>query len=230
MKSVLRLVVLFAVGLVCLLAAGTSEAGAPTDMLRSVFAEVNKILQDPATENRPHERLAAIRGLFGRVFDFRGAAERSLGRRWQARTVAEQNDFTRVFADFVQRGFVYWIASVAEVDVNGGGVTVHYLSESINRDAAGVQTAIAGRGGRLVVLNHDLVYRDRRWLVRDVMIDGVSLVGSYRAQFDHVIRVSSYPALIDRMKARVADELPRPVSAKAGGASLIPRGVEIEGR
>lgn len=233
MKLLLRhLVICLMLALAALLGAGASEASAPTDMLRSVFAEANRILKDPATEDRPYERLAAIRGLFSRVFDFRTAAERSLGREWQARTPAEQSEFTRVFGDFVQRGFVHWIASVADIDMNGAGVTVQYLDESVNRDTAAVQTAILGRGGRLVVLKHDMVYRDRRWMVRDVTIDGISLVGSYRAQFEHVIRVSSYRELVNRMKARITSELPRPQAASAaeGGPSILQRGVQIETR
>jgi phospholipid transport system substrate-binding protein len=226
-----RLGVALVVALLGLLAASASEASGPTDLLRSVFAEANRILKDPATEDRPQERLALIRGLFSRVFDFRGAAERSLGRQWQARTLAEQNEFTRVFADFVQRGFVYWIASVADIDLNGAGVTVQYLGESVNRDTAAVQTAILGRGGRLILLDHDMVFRDRRWLVRDVTIDGLSLVGSYRAQFEHVIRVSSYRDLVERMRARASESpRPQPVSATDGGPPpLLPRGTQIEG-
>lgn len=218
--------------LLCLLTANVSEASGPTDLLRSVFAEANKILKDPATEDRPQDRLAAIRALFSRVFDFRGAAERSLGRQWQARSLSEQTEFTRIFADFVQRGFVYWIASVADIDLNGAGVTVQYLGESVNRDTAAVQTAILGRGGRLILLDHDMVFRDRRWMVRDMTIDGLSLVGSYRAQFEHVIRVSSYRDLVERMRARVTDPpRPQPASATDAAPSLpIPRGVQVEGR
>src|SRR5260370_11656 len=96
--------------------ANLAGAGAPTDMLRGVFQDANVVLTDPATEQRPLDRLIAIRGLFSRVFDFRDAAERSLGRQWQARTAAEQQEFTRLFAHFVQRGFVYLLASVAAVD------------------------------------------------------------------------------------------------------------------
>lgn len=232
MKALLgRPAVGIAVGLACLLAAAVSEASGPTDLLRGVFAETNRILTDPTTEDRPHERLAAIRSLFSRVFDFRGAAERALGRQWQARSLAEQNEFTKVFGEFVQRGVVYWIASVADIDLNGTGVTVQYLGESVNRDTAAVRTAILGRGGRLILLDHDLVFRERRWLVRDVTIDGLSLVGSYRAQFEHVIRVSSYRDLVERMRARVSDSpRPQPASATGGAPALLPRGAHIEGR
>ena len=226
-----RLSVSVAIAVVCLLAASTGEASGPTDVLRTVFAEANKILKDPATDDRPQERLAAIRGLFSRVFDFRDAAERSLGRQWQARSLTEQVEFTKVFASFVQRGFVSWIASVADIDLAGPGVTVQYLGESLGRDTAIGQTAIVGRGGRLILLDHDMVLRDRRWMVRDVTIDGLSLIGSYRAQFEHVIRVSSYRDLVERMRARVSDSpRPQPAAATDAGPARLPRGVRIEGR
>ena len=53
-----------------------------------------KPITDPATEDRPLERLVAIRALFSKVFDFRGAAERVLGPEWRTRTAVEQREFT----------------------------------------------------------------------------------------------------------------------------------------
>ena len=50
-------------------------------------------------------------------------------------------------------------------------------------------------------------------MVRDVKIEGVSLLTNYRAQFERVIRASSYRELVARMQERVGTELPRPASA-----------------
>ena len=207
----------------CLSPPRSSEAGPPSDTLRAVFGDANKILADPATRHRPLERLGTIQALVGRVFDFRDAAERSLGGQWQASSPAEQAEFTRIFTEFMQRGFVYLLASVADVDDHGGGITVRFLRESVNRDHATVQTAVGGRGGRLISLTHEFVYRDRRWVVRDVSIEGVSLVANYRAQFDRVIRVASFPELIQRMKIRVAAEPLLQESVEAGAAADVRR-------
>ena len=217
--------------LVGLVSANLAEAGAPTEMLRGVFNDANRVLTDPATEQRPLERLIAIRGLFSRVFDFRDAAERSLGRQWQARTAAEQQEFTRLFGDFVQRGFVYWLASVAEVDGRSGGATVQFLNESVERDTATVQVAILARGGRMIPLTHHLVYRNRRWVVRDVNIEGISLVSNYRSQFDRIIRGSSYPQLVQMIRARIASEYPFPEPpAKVEAAAPVIREIPFETR
>ena len=187
-----------------------AEAGAPTTTLQATFAQANQIIADPALEDRPLERLVAIRALFSKVFDFRGASEDVLGREWKARTAVEQREFTSTFSGFVQRGFVYWLAAVAEIDANG--ITVYYLGESVERDRAGVRTVVVGRGGRQIRLDHWMVYQGNRWLVRDITIDGVSLITNYRAQFDRVIRSSSYRDLVVRMQERVGTELPRPAS------------------
>ena len=188
----------------------TAEAGSPTSTLQATFAQANRIIADPAMEDRPLDRIIAIRALFAKVFDFRGAAEQVLGPEWKARTAVEQREFTSIFSGFVQRGFVYWLAAAAEID--GNGITVHYLGESVERDRAGVRTIIVGRGGRQIRLDHWMVYQGNRWMVRDITIDGVSLVTNYRAQFDRVIRASSYRDLVVRMQDRVGTELPRPAS------------------
>ena len=204
------------------------EAGPATDSLRATYAEANQIISDPATVARPLELFRAVRALFGTAFDFTGAAEDALGSEWQARTAIEQKEFTSLFASFVQRGFVYWLASVAEVDgsgitVNYLGETVYYLGETVDQDRAVVRTAVGSRGGRQVPLDHDMIYLGKRWMVRDVTIDGISLVPNYRAQFDRVIRASSYRELLARLRVRVASELPRPASAgpEAPGADLV---------
>ena len=201
-----------------LLVAG-AEAGQPTDTLRATFAEANQIISDPATEHRPLDRLAAIRALFSKVFDFRGAAERVLGPEWRSRTAVEQREFTSIFAGFVQRGFVNWLASVADVDADHG-ITVLYLAESVQRERAAVRTAVVGRGGRQIHLDHEMVYQGNRWMVRDIKIDGVSLLTNYRAQFERVMRASSYRDLVARMQERATTDL-RPAGAPdALGADL----------
>jgi phospholipid transport system substrate-binding protein len=215
-----RRVALYAILVACLCQANLAQAGGPTDVLRGVFAEANRVLTDPATEQRPLERLVAIRGLFSRVFDFRDAAERSLGRQWQARTPAEQQEFTRLFADFVQRGFVYWLASVAEVDGRAGGATVQFIGETVERDTATVQTTILARGGRMIPVTHTMVYRNRRWVVRDITIEGISLVANYHSQFDRVIRGSSYPQLVQLIRARIASEYPFSEPPAQGAAAV----------
>lgn len=194
-----------------------AQAATPTETLQQLYAEANRLLGRPTTETQAQERLPAIRQLFARAFDFRGAAQRALGGQWQARTTAEQSDFTSLFAGFVQRGFVFWLASVASIDGDPGGVAVTYLTEKVmkNRNRAEVRTSLGARGGRQVLLDYDMVYLKKTWVVDDVTIEGISLVANYRAQFDRIIRSGSYGELVERMRERTAAHIPKPAGARS---------------
>jgi phospholipid transport system substrate-binding protein len=53
-----------------------------------------------------------------------------------------------------------------------------------------------GRWNREVTADARRERRGDRWLIYDVTLDGVSLIGNHRAQLDRVIRRSSYPDLV----------------------------------
>ncbi len=61
--------------------------------------------------------------------------------------------------------------------------------------------------------------KQNRWWVYDISIDGISLVANYRAQFNKVIRTSSYEGLIAKFEAKQA-EFPGPSSARPGQKSV----------
>lgn len=177
-------------------------AESPTGTLRDFLAEVNKILTGPEMEGQPTERLIAVRKLVNGVFDFRDAAELALGREWQARTPAEQEEFVQLFADLLERAYVFRVAARASVT---GGLRVRFLDESVDRDAATVRTAVVSRDGGEILLDYHMIKRGERWMIRDVVLEHVSLVANYRAQFHRVIQGSSYPELVTQMKAKTAE-------------------------
>jgi len=48
-----------------------------------------------------------------------------------------------------------------------------------------------------------------RWAVYDVLVDGVSFVSIYRAQFNRVIQTASYEGLVEKMRALEPSALER---------------------
>lgn len=177
-----------------------AEAGAPTDTLRDFFGAVNVVLRDPRTEDQPLDKLRAVRRHVDDVFDFREAAMLALGREWAARTAPEQNEFVALFADLLERSFVWRVAGKASLD---GGVRVDYLGETVHDDTATVQTALAARDGSDFRLGFRMVRRAERWVVRDVVMDGVSTMENYHAQFQRVVRDASWPELVSQLRAKV---------------------------
>jgi phospholipid transport system substrate-binding protein len=85
---------------------------------------------------------------------------------------------------------------------------VDYLDEAIDGDVAMVWTTIVRRDGGEVLFDYAMVRHEEHWLVRDIFVEGVSLVANLRSQFRRILRDSSYPGLVIRMKARAIEASP----------------------
>lgn len=188
-----------------LLVGAPAEAGTPTDALREVFTGVNKVLMGPMREDQLAERVLNVRALLNPILDFRNAATRALGEEWWTRTGAEQNEFIELFTDLLERSCVAQVASVA---ARSGGIRVDYLDEAIDGDVAMVWTTIVRRDGGEVLFDYAMVRHEEHWLVRDIFVEGVSLVANLRSQFRRILRDSSYPGLVIRMKVRAIEASP----------------------
>jgi phospholipid transport system substrate-binding protein len=172
-------------------------AGPPTDQLRTQIDRVIKTLEDPALqkEGKTLERRKAVRRIAEEIFDFGETAKRSLARHWQARTSAEREEFVQLFADLLERSYI------TKVELfNGERIT--YAAETIDGDLAMVRTRIITKQGTEIPVDYRMHKKAGRWLVYDVVIEGVSLIANYRTQFNKIIQTSSYQELVKRMKTK----------------------------
>jgi phospholipid transport system substrate-binding protein len=170
-------------------------AGPPSDQLKSQIDRVLKTLDDPELkkEGRGKERRTAVRKIANDIFDFNETARRSLGRHWQARTPAERDEFVQLFSDLLERSYI------SKVELYGGE-KIQYLGDTIDSDQAKVQTKLLTKGGSDIPIEYRMSRKGDRWLVYDVIIEGVSLVANYRTQFNKIIQTSSYQELVKKMK------------------------------
>ncbi len=182
--------------------AGPVRAGVPLDQLRLQIDRVLKVLEDPELkkEARAKDRRVAVRKIANDIFDFNETAKRSLGRHWQGRTPAEQAEFVQVFSDLLERSYL------SKIEVYGGE-KIQYLSDSVEGgDQAKVQTKIVTKAGSEIPIEYRMHKKSDKWLVYDVIIEGVSLVSNYRTQFNKIIQTSSFQELVKKMKTK-QDEL-----------------------
>lgn len=195
---------------------GPAMADVATDRIREFFASVNRVIADPAYDDRLPERLAAMRGLVVEIVDFGNAAAVALGPEWAARTPGEREEFVRLFADLLQTSVFSSVGARARID---NGLTVTYVGELGDRNGVTVATSVLTRSGREMAVGYRMTQRQGGWMVHDVVIDGVSLVDNYRAQFQTVIQRSSYAGLVIEMRARIAD-LGRSVAIASAGQTV----------
>jgi phospholipid transport system substrate-binding protein len=178
-------------------------AGAPTDQIRQRVDNVIKVLDDPALKAKPAERHAAVRKIAEEIFDNADTARRALGPHWNARTPQEQQEFTQLFAEVLDRAYIGKIELYQ-------GEKVRFVGETIDGDEATVKTRIFTKKGTEVPVDYRLHLNDGRWLVYDVIIEGVSLVANYRTQFNKIVQTESYQALVQKLKSKEAEPAASP--------------------
>lgn len=186
-------------GAVLLASVTAALAGPPTDQVRRYTDHVQGILENASLPD--DDKRAAVRQVAAQVFDVTETARRALGRHWHGRTKAQQEEFVQLFADLLERTYI------AKLDYYGGE-QLQFTGEAIDGAFAIVRGKVVTRQRAEVSVEARLLQRDDRWLIYDVVIENVSLVGNYRSQFDRIIRSSSYEELIRRLKTRRDEFLP----------------------
>ena len=191
---------LLALGL-AVITAVPAAAGVPTDQLRGAVDRVLKTLEDPSLKgaDKAVDRRVAVRKIANEIFDFGEIAKRSMARHWQPLSEAQRTEFVGLFADLLERSYISKIETY-------GGEKIQYTAEKIDGDYATVSTRIVTKNGTEVPIDYRMTKRGDRWLVYDVSIEGVSLVSSYRTQFNKIIQTSSYNELVSKLKNK-QDEL-----------------------
>jgi phospholipid transport system substrate-binding protein len=177
------------------LAPAPAQAGAPSDQLKTQIDRVLKVLDDPELkkEGRAKARRGAVRKIANDIFDFGETARRSLARHWQARTPAERDEFVQLFSDLLERSYI------SKVELYGGE-KIQYLGDTVDGDQAKVQTKLVTKSSSEIPIEYRMHRKGDRWLVYDVIIEGVSLVANYRTQFNKIIQTDSYQTLIKKMR------------------------------
>jgi phospholipid transport system substrate-binding protein len=186
-----------------LLACPSAWAGPPTDRLREFFAKVHAVLADPTTEHRPLERVARVRRLVGDIADMTAASAAALGPEWETKSPAERDEFITLFADVLERAYVGRLAGAVRA---AGGLEMTYSGETLAGSEATVTTALRGRGGHDLRVEYRMTLGGGRWRVRDIVLDGVSTVENYRAQFRRLREQGSYVALVTQMRDKLTEE------------------------
>jgi phospholipid transport system substrate-binding protein len=193
-------------GMACLLSAALlllaspADAGMPTEQIRSTADKVLSILKDPKLRSpaRKNERREQLRAVIDPRFDFAEMAKRSLGPQWSRRSPQEQREFVRLFTELLEHTYVGKIESY-----NGEQIT--YTHENLNDDHAEVFTKVVTKKGQDFSVNYLLHSVNGDWKVYDVVIENISLVNNYRAQFNSILARSSFDGLLRKLQAKASD-------------------------
>jgi phospholipid transport system substrate-binding protein len=128
------------------------------------------------------ERLARFRELFHADFDGPGIARFVLGRYWRSANEQEQQEFLRLFEDYVV--FVYGTRLS-----NFNGETFRVRSSRTDESGTVVSSDIVGPSGEAPIkVDWRLITDKGAFKINDVVIEGISMLVTQRSEFASVIQ------------------------------------------
>jgi phospholipid transport system substrate-binding protein len=188
--------------IVCLVGATAAQALTPTETVKTRVDEALQGLSQATgtTAESAERRRTEIRRAADSLFDFTEMSRRALGRHWADRTAAERDEFVRLFTDLIARSYIGKIDRYA-------GEAIAYTGERVEGDEASVRSQVVTAKGSQIPVEYRLHRVNESWSAYDVFIENVSLVGTYRSQFDRIIKAESFANLLRRLreKGQVAD-------------------------
>ncbi len=184
--------------LLALCFAATQALATPTDDVRTTVDQVIRIVSDKNLKHNDHKRRQELKKSISMVFDYSEMAKRSLGKHWNARSQAERNQFSDLFANLLEKTYANKIESY-------NNEKVIYLKENIAGNRAEVKSKVVTAKRDEYTMDYRLLNKGGKWMVYDVVIEGVSLVSNYRSQFNKIITANGYDDLVRKLQGKSGD-------------------------
>ena len=154
----------------------------PADAIAFMNQLWNRAVELLDNKTDPAVRQARFRLLFHNEFDGAGIARFVLGRYWRSAGAEEQQEFVKLFEDYV--AFVY-SARLA----NLGGQTVKIGGSRSDGDGVIVSADVISPGNPSPLrIDWRLVNNNGAYKVNDVIVEGVSMAVTQRSEFASIIQ------------------------------------------
>jgi phospholipid transport system substrate-binding protein len=143
--------------------------------------------------------------------DFEEATRLAVGRGWSQASPEQKKRLVSEFRNMLVRTYSNAISAYE-------GQTMKVLPSRVKPDEsdATVRNQFIRPGGKPVLIDYSMRKTDKGWKVYDIVVEGVSLVLTYRSEFDAIVKQEGIDALIKRLAAKNA---PAAVGGTGGGTA-----------
>lgn len=171
----------------------SNVSAAVTDEVKKTVDEVVKIVSDKEMKKNDQKRRQLLKKTIGGIFDYNEMAKRSMGKHWNQRSAAEKKQFADLFASLLENSYASKIESY-------NNEKIVYIKETVDSDHAEVKSKVVTAKRDEFTLDYRMINENGKWMVYDVVIEGVSLVSNYRTQFNKIITSNGYPELVKKLQ------------------------------
>jgi phospholipid transport system substrate-binding protein len=143
--------------------------------------------------------------------DFEEATRLAVGRGWAKASPEQKKQLVSEFRNMLVRTY-----SNAIGGYEGQTMKVMPVRMKPGDTDVTVHNQFIRPGGKPVLLDYAMRKTDAGWKIYDIVVEGVSLVLTYRSEFDAVVKQDGIDGLIKRLSQK---NTPAAVGATAGGTS-----------
>ena len=127
-------------------------------------------------------------------FDFNKVARLVLGRAWRSANEDQKKAFIKEFRTLLLKTYAVALSKYKDQEIKFKPTRMSGAEEIVI-----VKSEIVQSGAQPIRVNYALSQSSGKWLVFDIVIEGVSLVTNYRSQFSSEIRRNGMDALINKL-------------------------------
>ncbi len=140
-------------------------------------------------------------------FDFMRMTRLAVGRSWQQASEAQRESLAKEFKNMIVRTYASSLAQYRNQVVEVKPVKMTPADKDVV-----VRTEVKQSGGPPIPIDYSMEKTEQGWKVYDVVVDGVSLVTTYRGSFSDIIQKSGIDGLVKALHER---NFRAPVKAEA---------------
>ncbi len=133
------------------------------------------------------------------MFDFKLMAKLSLGKKWKSLDKTKQTEFIKLYVHRMKKSYS------AKIDKYTDETIIINKITQIKKTRIILNSSLIGKNDKVEVIYKyhkpkKQIENKHKWLVYDVIIAGISIVKTDRAQFKAVLRESSIETLMDKIR------------------------------
>lgn len=175
----------------------------PMDLIKRTVDEARVVLNDAGLSQE--QKIVKLRDIAEERFDFGEMSRRVLAGQWRKLDPAQRKHFVSLFSRLIEDFYSNKVRRYEREIKEQARDKVLFVDERIDRPYATVRTNIMTTAGAQVSVDYRLIEKGGKWLVYDVIVEGVSLINNYRTQFRAIISSGSYGDLVRRLEEKVGD-------------------------
>ncbi len=176
---------------------------APQSPREQVQTTVDTVLETLADQSLSAEaRDRRLEELIRQKFDFQLMSQWILGVHWRRATPEQRDRFIDLFTELLETTYRDRMSEYAD---QYAGEQVEVVSERIIDNRALVDTIVVTQDRKRIPISYKLDLQQGEWRAYDVVIEEVSLVNTYRAEYSELVRRHGFEGLFSRMETRIAE-------------------------